>query len=87
MEWISVDRTQPEAIKETLIRSLKSCEMVLLYREQTGLGVLYMDEDRKGFYFFPDSTEPDDEFFKNVTHWMPIAEPPKTSDCPPKDNQ
>ena len=75
MHWFRVDNTLPRGIKFALLQALKSCDMVLLFREQTGVGVLYMDEERRGFYFFPDSIEFDDCFFKNVTHWMPISKP------------
>jgi len=63
-EWISVKERLPEVFKDVLIANKRGKHYDISKGWWTGT---YFDRPARGVY----------RRYKNVTHWMPIPEPPK----------
>ena len=61
--WISVEDELPKTETEVLMVSSGSTDILYGYRSKIGKNRWYCYND--------------DDFWHNITHWMPIPEPPK----------
>lgn len=70
MEWISVNDKLPEAVGGRLLPFDSTA--VLAYRSHpvSCVGIEYYEHDSKRW-------SDDDQYEGEITHWMPLPEPPK----------
>ena len=75
MKWVSVQDKLPEEMLDVLILTKEGYINLAHYANE------YLPEDCWK-HFFPINEDPDDNFghsyyVRNITHWMPLPEPPK----------
>lgn len=71
-EWISVEDRLPE------IKEGHCSDTVLVYLEGGGMAFTDLEETFFGdFVFGIEKMDPNGEYGPEVTHWMPLPEPPK----------
>lgn len=63
--WISVEDELPKTLTEVLMVSSGSTDILYGYRSKTGKNRWYCYND--------------DDYWHNITHWMPLPEPPVVS--------
>lgn len=76
MEWISVKERLPGTkYKKDQYAEWQESQEVLGFSTDGEFFVMTYQKDKKGQYWTTD-----DGITKNITHWMPLPEPPKNGD-------